>query len=278
MAARLRSSIATALGLASFAVLAVTANVGSTTQPVPVEIGEARVATSVREGAARNTETVRYHDGGLTLLSTRVVVDAHLIPTTGDLAGNVRDEKVWAIVTSVLPPDALRTIRQLNVVTDDQDATLAMVHRSSVDSSSWILSVDPAESTAVLKETIVHEYAHMLTLGTSQLSATTAHRAECPGVLIQIGCALPDSHLADWHGQFWVDTDEPADVNAARFVSDYAASSVHEDLAESFMTWVMNPDDATTPEIAARYAFFEARPTFVNASAAIKTSGARLPP
>ena len=44
-----------------------------------------------------------------------------------------------------LGADALGLIRQLNIVTDGPARTLAMVHRSTTERDSWILSIDPSE-------------------------------------------------------------------------------------------------------------------------------------
>ncbi|MEQ1737923.1 MAG: hypothetical protein ABL886_16140, partial [Rhodoglobus sp.] len=47
------------------------------------------------------------------------------------------------------------------------------------------------------------------------------------------------------------------------FVSDYAATNVVEDLAESFMTWVIEDAPSGTSTIAAKLAFFDDYPGFV---------------
>src|SRR5699024_8309926 len=114
--------------------------------------------------------------------------------------------------------------------------------------------LDEAESTAVLEETIVHELAHLLTLGRADLDARAD---ECEGVRTPIGCAIDGSVLADWAEQFWADAMASSEYDRERFVSEYAASAVHEYLAETFLAYVL-AERPRSPEIAAKFSFFDA--------------------
>ncbi len=232
----------------------------------PTAIDSAQISVRSSDHAARSTELVRYDEAALTLLASYPI--SHGEPVD-DAKLTERDRAVWAIVVATLPDHARETIRQMNVVTDGVNGTLAMVHRSTVDASSWVLSIDPAESRDVLVSTLVHEYGHMLTLRTEDLKSAAASRDGCKGVRIEIGCAATGSALASWHDEFWANTTEPTSPDAKRFVSDYAASSVHEDLAESFMAWTLDQVRHPTPAISERFAFFAARPEFVQARSEI---------
>ena len=220
--------------------------------------------------AARATELVHYADTTLVLLASYAVADGRpAIPAAStDLA---RDSRLWDLVESTLPDDAVLSIRQMNVISDGRNATLGMVHRSSVAPGSWVLSIDPAETDEVLQDTMVHEYAHMLTLRTDDLTSNAASRTRCDGLRIEIGCAKFGSALVVWHDEFWAETAEPAPMDTHKFVSEYASSSVHEDLAESFMAWTLDRVARPSPsaQVRARFAFFENRPEFVEARDAI---------
>jgi hypothetical protein len=189
------------------------------------------------------------------------IVDGHL-----DDAATTDDRRIWAIAEATLPTAALAHIHQLNIVTDGPARTLAMVHRSTTEHDAWILSIDPAESRDVLERTLVHELGHIFTLGEADL---TAQRSNCAGTLIEIGCARTGSALADYANRFWVGVAEPGAYSSDTFVTQYAADSVHEDLAETFMAWVYG-DKAAASTIAAKYRWFEARDTFVTAKAEIR--------
>ena len=117
------------------------------------------------------------------------------------------------------------------------------------------MSIDPAEPADVLQETLVHELAHLITLRSDDLVTDVDH---CDGVRIEIGCARAGSVLAGWAGEFWPGVTEPAPFDRHVFVTDYAASAVHEDLAESFLAYVQRTGAPTEPVIAAKFAFFDA--------------------
>ena len=245
-------------------------SVVSAVSPARTDIGTAVVATRTEGGyAARNTEKVRYSEDTLQLLASYRVADGRVVDASeADLA-------VWRKVQRVLPDDALVAIRQLNVVTDGAANTLAMVHRSTVDPRAWVLSVDRADLDDGLTATLVHEYAHLLSLDPAHLRAHGAAKT-CSGRDLQIGCALAGSELGRFADRFWSGVPEPAAFDRARFVSEYAASSVHEDFAESFMTWVLGSTVRKGTVAAEKVAFFDGEPTYVAAKAAVraKTSAA----
>jgi hypothetical protein len=233
-------------------------------RPVTTAIASAQTTERSTDRAARATEPVHYDDTSLTLLASYAVDDGiAAIPDTS--GGAARDRHLWALVDATLPDAGVRSIRQLNVVSDGRDGTLGMVHRSTVAAGSWVLSIDPAEADDVLVDTLVHEYAHMLTLRTQDLTSNAASRNGCEGLRIEIGCARFGSALAAWHDEFWAGIAEPAPSDTRTFVSQYASSSVHEDLAESFMAWTL--DQVTRPSAAVRerFAFFASRSEFVAA-------------
>lgn len=140
---------------------------------------------------------------------------------------------------------------------------VAIVHRSSQIPDAWVLSVDIEDlgSPDLLEGTLVHELGHMLSLGADDFFFTTE---DCDdktySVAMELGCARADSMIADWSERFW--NDGAPVFDAAAFVSRYATSSPHEDLAETFMAWVLQPSP-TLPlgsTVGAKSAFLEASP------------------
>jgi hypothetical protein len=227
-----------------------------------VDIGTAATSISPRAGtAARNAETIRYQDTDLELIAVYRVIDGQL-----DAAALPEYRRIWTLAEDTLPADALRHIKQLNIVTDGPARTLAMVHRSTTEHDAWILSIDPSESHDTLQHTLVHELAHLYTLGEADL---TSQRTNCAGELIEIGCARHQSLLADYAERFWAGVAEPARYSSTEFVTQYAADSVHEDLAETFMAWVYG-DKADSNTISAKYFWFESVDTFVTARSEIQ--------
>jgi hypothetical protein len=234
--------------------------------PTPeVEIGDAlqSLATGSGDAAARHTEQVDYDDEDLTLEASYVISDDQL-PADAPPA----HQALWAIAVRVIPDAQRREIRQLNVVTDGVNGTLGMVHRSGMAADRWVLSMDDAESDRVLEDTLVHELAHVLTLRRADLDAG-AHT--CAGVRIAIGCAADGSELAAWATEFWPDPTQATTYDHDDFVSEYAASGVHEDLAETFLSYVLGDERDPSPRVAAKLAFFDEHPDLAAVAQQVRT-------
>jgi hypothetical protein len=229
-----------------------------------VDIATAIQSHDASRSASRNTEAVRYDDIDVELVAT-YLLDSGRLGGTDEVPAEHR--AAWMQVERVLPAAAVAEIRQLNIVTDGLNGTLAMVHRSGIADDHWILTLDVAEPADVLAVTLVHEYAHMLTLRRDQLSTASG---ACDGVVLDIGCATTGSPLSDWAEQFWPGVAEPATYDRHAYVSDYAASSVHEDLAESFLAYVTGDPEMDGSALAAKRQFFETRPQFASAATELR--------
>lgn len=113
-----------------------------------------------------------------------------------------------------------------------------------------IVNVAVADQKELFISTLVHEYAHLFSLDSSQFDddASVCHTVLCEG-----GCAREDSFIWAFYTSFWQrygsaaphpDNNDTELSNAfyeehqEDFVTDYAALNVIEDFAESFMTFV----------------------------------------
>jgi hypothetical protein len=235
--------------------------ISSATQQVRTATASARVG-EITESRPHANEKVRYDDASL-----RIVASYSVDASTLDRSATATHARLWQLVQEVWPAEYVAMVRQLNIITDGTGGTLGMVHRSGIDPSSWILSLDDAEPDDVLRPTLVHELAHVLTMVREDLSVISSSTT-CDGRRIEIGCAHTGSPLAQWASLFWSDGRgagivEPTTDDRQRFVTSYAATSVHEDLAESFMAWVLGSAGNSRTLSAAKAAFFEQRPEFV---------------
>ena len=202
------------------------------------------------------------YDGQAELLGSYAVADAALL---GDVE---RDHgAIWALVRNIVPESIIdERLTQFNVTTDGPESTLAMVHRSGLYPTRWILSIDRADTddVTVLRETIVHELAHVLTLNRGDVDFG-ADPAECDELALTVGCVRAESTMGRFAMQFWDGVVEPPVFDTTGFVTDYAASSAHEDLAETFMAWVLELPVTNDPDIAEKYRFLEAQSELVDA-------------
>ncbi len=156
---------------------------------------------------------------------------------------------VWETFERIVTPEfATATFSEFRVGDSADSDTLAYVYQDD-DPEHWVLAANLATSDdrADLVATLVHEYAHVLTLSTDE---TEPIDGTCPTVETSEGCAHDDATLWAFQQEFWADyANAPASDNEdagvaeefyqaheADFVSDYAATNVVEDLAESFMS------------------------------------------
>ncbi len=200
-----------------------------------------------------------------------VLADGSLDPAASGLA-----LEVWEAFARVATPEFVSNVMiQYRVGDAPNSDTLAYVYQDD-DPQYWILAANLATSDdpQQLVATLIHEYAHTLTLSTDELEPT----AECDTLAVDEGCARDDSVLNEFAQEFWsgygnsapdpanTDADAAYDFyleNEEDFVSDYAATNVVEDVAESFMTFVLE-DEPTGDSIAAlKLAFFWERPDLV---------------
>lgn len=152
--------------------------------------------------------------------------------------------------------------------------TSAYVYRLR-NPTQWALAVNlAADGRGELIATLVHEYAHLLSLSTEQFDPKAA---DCPTLELSEGCARDDATLLEFQRRFWsayTDAPEPESTddvaafsffqrNKEDFVSSYAATNVVEDYAESFMTFVLEDEPATDSPVAAKLALFWEYPELV---------------
>ena len=177
---------------------------------------------------------------------------------------------VWETFVRVVTPDFASEVMSQYRVGDAPDSdTLAYVYQDD-DPDYWILAANLAtsENEADLVATLVHEYAHILTLAGTEMDieATT-----CDTLELSEGCARDDSYLLAFEREFWegygddaptLDNDD-ADVaydfylaHEDDFVSDYAATNAVEDIAECFSAFVLEDRPSGDAVTARKIDFF----------------------
>jgi hypothetical protein len=201
-----------------------------------------------------------------------VLEDGSLDPAATGLTA-----EVWETFTRVTTIDfAAEVMTQYRVGDAPDSDTLAYVYQDE-DPLYWVLAANLAtsEDHEQLVATLIHEYAHILSLGTDELDVETA---ECAGLALDEGCAGEQSLLLGFQRTFWasygdasptldnVDADVAWEFYLAHeedFVSDYAATNTVEDFAESFMTFVFEDEPSGGSVVASKLAYFWGFPELV---------------
>ncbi|MFF0911924.1 NADH:ubiquinone oxidoreductase subunit 4 (chain M) [Microbacterium enclense] len=195
-----------------------------------------------------------------------------------------RAREVWDEFTRVVTPDfAAATIRQYRVGDNPDSDTLAYVYRDA-DPRLWVFAANLAyaDDPDLLLSTLVHEYAHILSLGADD---TDHGNDSCETVQTNEGCLRPEAALASFQQRFWSgyeDAPDPDNDDPDRawefyqdheddFVSDYAATNVAEDFAESFMTYVLEERSDADTVIGEKLRFFDGQPEYAEARDRIRT-------
>jgi len=156
-------------------------------------------------------------------------------------------------------------MKEFHIVNDEDAWAAAYVEQDDEDNTKWNITLNLAaivsdgEVSEEWKATLIHEFAHILTLSKTQVryypvsenGALLERFAEnCTTNLVQEWCLLETAYLDDFIDTFWTDAEdlrkaqeEEWDVytgNESNFITDYAATNPGEDIAESFTYFVIN--------------------------------------
>ncbi len=182
---------------------------------------------------------------------------------------------IWDYFTAIIPADQREIVNQYIVFTDGREEFLAAVAQDDYDPALWSLNVDILDSSdqKALGATLLHEFGHLLTLNTSQVvtdmnvyedpddqQAYDQAAAACPQYFAAEGCSLLDSYINRFYQRFWpdiyaqweqinaIEDDDARDerlydfytANRDQFVTDYAVTSPEEDIAESWVFFILD--------------------------------------
>lgn len=185
-------------------------------------------------------------------------------------------QEIWDYFTTLIPADERSSLAEYSIITDGEGNALAAVAQTLYDPALWGLEVDIRDSDDKLNltYTLIHEYAHLLTLGPDQVTPSLAvfnnpndddvyfdEVSACPDYFPGEGCSQANSYINAFYNEFWTDIHaEWQDVNLIedddayyealddfyyayedRFVTDYAATNPEEDIAEAFTFFVLSP-------------------------------------
>lgn len=205
--------------------------------------------------------------------------------------------QVWQFAAAVLPDEQQGWIDQIVFYTDGAGGSLGAVVQTD-DPHTWSLELDLMDAAGFpeLSTTLVHELGHLLSLNDGQIVTDTEvfyhpddwqlyeqAQAACATYFLYGGCSKPDSYLNAFFTGFWLenygawleidsisDDDRREEAihdfyhdHVDEFVSDYAATSPEEDLAESFTNFVFNPAPTGDTLLEQKVLFFQRYPELV---------------
>jgi len=214
-------------------------------------------------------------------------------PYFEDVPASLQDEqndaaahqRIWDYYRALIPAQYRSMLTEFAIMTDGEENILAAVWQTSNNPALWGMEVDIADTGDYyyFSFTLIHEFAHLLTLGPSQVPPDmnifnnpddndiySRAVAECPNFFPGEGCSKSDSYLNAFYDQFWVNIydewdainlieDEDAYYDALddfyykyedQFLTDYSVTHPAEDIAEAFGFFVFaeQPDGSTIAE------------------------------
>jgi len=256
---------------------------------------------SAGEGTGNDQTLVTYQVRGDSLSSP------DFTQVASDLTGFQQDltdqKKIWDLFTAIIPADQRSEVTSFEIFTDGKGGDLGSVLQSD-DPRDWILQMDIQDSGNFTdtSTTLVHEFGHLLTLNDSQIttdipvfnnpdsqSIFEQEAASCPDYFTFEGCTHSDSYLnrfvqrfwspilAEWQTFQWETNQDQLDQDtydfynkySDQFVSEYAATSPEEDIAESWMFFIFGPKPADTSIANEKVLFFYDFPELVSLRAQI---------
>jgi hypothetical protein len=206
---------------------------------------------------------------------------------------------VWNYASALLPSEHLQWITEYDIFTDGTGSNgwAAWVNtRDPLDLSRWQLGVDiaDAEDPIDLTYTLVHEFAHLISLNSDQISIGKDNEfydwdqvpENCSQLSTPEGCSNPDSYINLFYQNFWLDifdewyttvyepqTDSDDEYASLvndfyskyqdQFAEDYAATNIEEDLAVSFETFILSSKPSGETVIDQKVLFFYNFPELV---------------
>jgi hypothetical protein len=165
---------------------------------------------------------------------------------------STEDKNLWDLFVRVAGKEDIgKYVQSFEVFKDDNNDTAASVWQSQTP-GKWHVNVNAAfaNDKKDLVHTMVHEYGHILSLNSTQV---TGVQGACPRLSLSEGCSNEQSYINAFHSSFWKkygddipsndgeNQDEVQDFynkNPSAFVSDYSATNITEDFAESWAIFV----------------------------------------
>jgi hypothetical protein len=207
-------------------------------------------------------------------------------------------QRTWEQITTIIPSSYRLGVTRFVLFSDGPAGALGAVEQPD-QPGEWTIAVDiqDAQELSTLAATLIHETAHLFSLGPAQVETYlplfkhpqdetlfAQGDAACETYFVHEGCSLPDSHLNQFFNSFWVgiydewshiprDEDFEArtrllvkfhDRHADEFVSSYAATSPEEDLAESFLYFVLSTEPTGNSLAEKKILFFQQFSDLIN--------------
>ena len=228
------------------------------------------------------------------------VRDDLLLPADveGEIDSRASHEFIWDYFTALIPPEQRTFVTEFSVLSDGLNNILAGASPTYDNPVEWTLKVDVADAVNPygLTYSLLHEFGHFLTLNSSQVppdSQVFYHPddadlydqavASCPQYFTGEGCSNPGSYINTFFTRFWSGiyadwqqtgqsggsgmpvhfSNEFYELHKDQFLTSYAATSLEEDIAESWTYFILSPKPEPVTVSDQKILFFYEYPELV---------------
>ena len=167
--------------------------------------------------------------------------------------------EIWDLISKVIPNNYITFFNEYLIMTGNESGVAGFVVQTKEDLTKWKIgiAIDLAYEGGFNKDgelsyTIIHEFAHVLTLNNTQLNSRKTEN-DCQNFFPGEGCANGGSYINALYQNFWkdihdefLDTGDDESKKQAfyekyqdRFVTQYASTNPGEDIAECFTHFVI---------------------------------------
>jgi len=198
-------------------------------------------------------------DGDLDEEDFGIVAEYRIVGNRLALKASSATEKahqaLWEHFAWIVPAKERQMLTKFKVFSNED--YLAYVVQDKDDWRNWELGIleAPFSSPNELVGTIIHEFGHLLTLNAKQANPY-ASKATCKTFYSDDGCFYSSAYLPSYLKQFWPNPDQKYAFDEYRFVSEYAATSYVEDIAETWTAFVLEDWPKGNRIVDQKVAFF----------------------
>lgn len=223
-----------------------------------------------------------------------------IIPSDLDqsLDSRASHEYVWDYFTSLIPVEERSFVTEFSILSDGSNNILAGVSPTYNNPSEWTLKVDivDAGDPYSLTYILLHEFGHFLTLKPSQVppdprvfynpeneAIYEQAEAACPQYFTGEGCSNSGSYIDEFFNRFWSSfyeewqgvneyrgesayrdmLDDFYNIYKDQFLTNYAAAGPEEDIAESWVYFILSPKPELNSIANEKILFFYEYPELV---------------
>ncbi|MBK3495643.1 hypothetical protein JFL43_12430 [Viridibacillus sp. YIM B01967] len=194
-------------------------------------------------------------------------------------------QEIWQDFKNLFDQEYTNSVEVLEITTDGVGQEMAAVESIDDLNKTWTLYIDYQErkNSKDYYSTLIHEFGHLLTLRDDQTNQFSLKTSFCFTYQVANLCSLKNSYINQFYKRFWINLEQEWEekkvgeddyenllsfynVHSDEFVTDYAATNAEEDIAESWMYFILSLSDEDYGE---RVKFFYEYPELVKLRANI---------